>query len=101
MAFVALSGVSLAFGDRDILQDYLKQEEVAAVMYKFMDQESAMKKALRTERQEGRQEGRQETSDLMNYLWSHGRGEDALNASRDQSLMEKLLTEFRTLSLVN
>ena len=87
--------------DRDILQDYLKQEEVAAVMYKFMDQESAMKKALRTERQEGRQEGRQETSDLMNYLWSHGRGEDALNASRDQSLMEKLLTEFRTLSLVN
>ena len=28
-------------------------------MYKFMDQETAMKKALRTERQEGWQEGRQ------------------------------------------
>ena len=29
-------------------------------MYKFMDQETAMKKALRTERQEGWQEGHQE-----------------------------------------
>ena len=70
-------------------------------MYVFMDQKTAMNKALRTERQEGRQEGRQETSELMNYLWSHGRGEDALKASKDQSLLEKLLAEFRSLSLVN
>ncbi|MBR2258533.1 MAG: hypothetical protein IJ899_14625 [Blautia sp.] len=46
--------------DKDVLQEYLKQEEVAAIMYKFMDQETAMKKALRTERQEGWQEGHQE-----------------------------------------
>ena len=45
---------------RTVLQEYLKYEEVAAIMYKFMDQETAMKKALRTERQEGRQEGRRE-----------------------------------------
>ena len=45
---------------RNVLQEYLKHEEVAAIMYKFMDQETAMKKALRTERQEGRQEGLQE-----------------------------------------
>ena len=56
-------------------------------MYKFMDQETAMKKALKTERQE--------TSDLMNYLWSHGRGEDALRASKDSSFMDQLFLEFR------
>lgn len=46
--------------DKNVLSEYLKHEEVAAIMYKFMDQETAMKKALRTERQEGRREGRQE-----------------------------------------
>ena len=46
--------------DRNVLQEYLKHEEVAAIMYKFMDQETALKKALRTERKTGRQEGRQE-----------------------------------------
>ena len=39
--------------ERNALVEYLKHEEVAAVMYKFMDQETAMKKALRTERKEG------------------------------------------------
>ena len=43
--------------DRNVLQEYLNHEEVAAVMYKFMDQETALKKALRTERKAGRQEG--------------------------------------------
>ena len=43
--------------ERNALVEYLKHEEVAAVMYKFMDQETAMKKALRTERKEGEQKG--------------------------------------------
>jgi len=81
--------------DKDVLTEYLKREEVAAIMYKFMDQEAAMKKALNTERQEGRREGRQETTDLMNYLWSHGRGEDALRASKDRLFMDRLFLEFR------
>ena len=42
--------------DKDILTAYLEREEVATIMYKYMDQETAMKKALRAERQEGRQE---------------------------------------------
>ena len=33
--------------DRKVLVDYLKQEEVAAIMYKFMDQDTSMKKALK------------------------------------------------------
>ena len=33
--------------------EYLENEEVATIMYKFMDQETAMRKALRTERKEG------------------------------------------------
>ena len=64
-------------------------------MYKFMDQETAMKKALKTERQEGWQEGRQEAIDLICYLWSHGREEDALRALKDGSFMDRLLLELK------
>ena len=68
-------------------------------MYKFMDQETAMKKALKTERQEGWQEGRkdgqQEIIDLINYLWNHGRREDALRALNDRSFLDRLFLELR------
>ena len=39
--------------ERNALAEYLENEEVATIMYKFMDQEIAMRKALRTERKEG------------------------------------------------
>ena len=42
--------------ERNALVEYLENEEVATIMYKFMDQETAMRKALRTERKEGIQE---------------------------------------------
>ena len=93
--------------DKNVLSEYLKREEVATIMYKFMDQETAMKKALKTERQEGwqegrqegwqegRQEGQQEIIDLINYLWNHGRGEDALRALNDRSFLDRLFLELR------
>ena len=46
--------------ERNILNDYLKKEGVSTIMYKFMDQKTAMRKALRTERQEGKEEGLKE-----------------------------------------
>ena len=43
----------------------------------------------------GRAEGRAEGIDLMNYLWSRGRGEEAQKASNDKDLFNKLLAEFK------
>ena len=39
--------------EKDVLRDYLKGEEAAAVMFAFADQEKEFNKALRTERREG------------------------------------------------
>ena len=39
--------------------------------------------------------GRAEGIDLMNYLWSRGRGEEAQKASNDKDLFNKLLAEFK------
>ena len=43
----------------------------------------------------GRAEGERNATDLMNYLWSHGRGEEAQKASSDKDLFNKLLAEFK------
>ena len=40
-------------------------------------------------------EGQKDTAKLMNYLWSNGRGEEAQKASEDESILNKLLAEFR------
>ena len=39
--------------------------------------------------------GQMEMMDLMNFLWSNGRGEEAKKASKDKTLFDKLLAEFR------
>ena len=46
-------------------------------------------------RQEGRQEGQREMADLMGYLLSNGRIEDAKKASTDQGALDRLLAEFK------
>ena len=46
--------------DKGVLESYLKNEEVASIMYTFMDKNEAYENALRTERKEGRAEGRAE-----------------------------------------
>ena len=46
-------------------------------------------------KEEGREEGQKESADLINYLWSNGRGEEALKASKDDKYFNKLLTEYR------
>ena len=46
-------------------------------------------------RKEGIQEGRKETGDLLNFLWSNGRGEEAKKAVSDQALFDKLFAEFK------
>ena len=43
----------------------------------------------------GRREGEYNATQLMNYLWTNGRGEEAQRASTDQDLFDKLLAEFK------
>ena len=79
-----------------VLTDYLEhqREEVIDMMLSLFDDETIMKNhdaALeRKSRQEGEKAGRKEglraASDLMNFLWRNGRGEDALRASSDGKL---------------
>ena len=40
-------------------------------------------------------EGERNATNLMNYLWTHGRGEEAQKASSDKDLFNKLLAEFQ------
>ncbi|MBR1628148.1 MAG: hypothetical protein IJ679_02630 [Lachnospiraceae bacterium] len=57
--------------------------------------QEGIQKGLREGIQKGLWEGIQEAADLMNYLWSNGRGEDAKRASTDQGFMKRLLAEFK------
>ena len=43
--------------DKNILKQYLEEEEAAAVMYTFADQEKEFNKALRNERRRGEARG--------------------------------------------
>ena len=55
-------------------------------------------------RQEGRQEGRKEGradgltsgTQLTNYLWQHGRGDDAIKAEHDKDYLNKLFVELQS-----
>ena len=44
---------------------------------------------------EGRREGQKEMGNLMNFLWSSGRGEEAKKVVDDQKLYERLLAEYK------
>ena len=46
--------------EKDVLSAYLSEEEAAAVMFTFADQEREYNRALRKEREEGKVEGRAE-----------------------------------------
>ena len=48
---------------------------------------------------EGRLEGQKEMGNLMNFLWSSGRGEEAKKAVDDKKLYDRLLAEYKKASL--
>ena len=39
--------------------------------------------------------GLADAANLMNYLWSNGRGEEAKRAAGDKNLLDQLLAEFK------
>ena len=66
--------------------------EMASEFQQIIDEEKEASK------EEGRIEGRKEAQkgiiDLMNFLLSNGRNEDAIKATRDEAFLEKLLSDF-------
>ena len=44
--------------------------------------------------EQGEKKGQQEATKLMNFLWSNGRGEDAVRASNDEIFLKKLISDF-------
>ena len=45
-------------------------------------------------RLEGRKEGQRSAAGLMNFLWSHGRGDDAIRAGNDEDYLDQLLKDY-------
>ena len=45
-------------------------------------------------REEGREEGQRSTAGLMNFLWSHGRSDDAIRAGNDKDYLDQLLKDY-------
>ena len=72
-------------------------------MTTLFDQETVMRNHDAEVRREGKEEGRAEgraegqmnATKLMNYLWSNGRGDDAIKAGQDEGFLAKLLAEFQ------
>ena len=60
------------------------------------DAKTIRNKALADGEKEGRKEGRKEAGELLNFLWSNGRGEDAIRASNDENYLDQLLEEFQS-----
>ena len=80
--------------DEDVLKEYLERqrEEVIDIMLALFDEETTM----RNHDAAVERKAKRDTANLMNYLWSNGRGEDAVRASGDEGFLSKLLAEFRS-----
>ena len=83
--------------NEDVLKEYLERqrEEVIDIMLALFDEETTMKNHDAAVERKGEKKGRKDISDLMNYLLTNGRSDDALKASSDETFLEKLLGEFR------
>ena len=76
----------------NVLNDYLERqgEEVMDIMMSLFSEETMMRNHdAAVERR-----GRKEAAELINFLWSNGRGDDARRASHDEGFLEELLADF-------
>ena len=64
-------------------------------MLALFDEETLMKNHDATIERKSIKKGRKETTDLLNYLWTNNRGDDAIRASEDEQYLEQLLADFR------
>ncbi len=75
---------------RDLKNTEEGKIEVATEFQKIMDDE----------RKAGIEIGVNDTAGLLNFLWSHGRGDDAMRAGSDKEYMNQLLNDYRSGALV-
>ena len=91
--------------ERDVLTRYLEEEEAAAVMFTFADQEREFNRALRKERRagetageaRGEKKGEDKLATLIDKLFSLGRVDDVQKAAKDATYRAGLFNEFHML----
>ena len=44
--------------------------------------------------EQGREEGQRNAAGLMNFLWSHGHGDEAIKAGSDEAYLNRLLNDY-------
>ena len=85
--------------DRDVLKEYLAEEEAATIMFTLLDEQKAKKfweeELLQEGRAEGRAEGEKLFGTLMSRLIATNRLDDAKRCAEDASYREKLYQEFQ------
>ena len=59
--------------------------------------QQGMQQGIQQGMQQGTDQGLGDATKLMNYLWKHGRGEDAEKAEKDRNFLKKLLDEFKNM----
>ena len=88
--------------DDFVIRDFImaNRAEVKTMLLTEYNEEKVLEKERLEGRREGREEGRKkerkDLTDLMNYLFSHGRGSDAQRAFEDESFLDQLLLDFRS-----
>ena len=80
--------------DDFVIRDFImaNRAEVKTMLLTEYNEE----KVLEKERLEGRREEHKDLTDLVNYLFSHGRVSDAWRAFEDERFLDKLLSDFRS-----
>ena len=60
-----------------------------------MELSKELQQVIDNEKAEAQKETQRDMAGLMNFLWSNGRGDDAIKAGKDEGFLNKLLAEFR------
>lgn len=60
-----------------------------------MEVSKELQQVIDREKAESAKIEREDTANLMNFLWSNGRGDDAVKAGQDAGFLNKLLADFR------
>ena len=84
--------------DHFVIKTFLMahRSEVKGMLLTEYNEAEAMELFREEGRKEGRVDGLFHAGQLYNYLWQHGRGEDAIRAERDKGFLDKLLEELQS-----
>ena len=80
--------------DRDVLKDYLKDEEATTIMFTLLDEQKARKFWEEEIRQEGEAKGEAKLGSLMTQLKKLGRTDDAFRAASNEAYRNQLYREL-------